>query len=195
MTPLTITAHMGSPVVELGRWPLMLDGPLSWAAAQLGEWSGIAPRDVSDLDLPLGRWAEGEAWGWRISQATYDVAAEVSVQVRRKPDLVAFARFTTDKKFHPGLGPQKARDITMPATWARTLTWQADVTDKDRLRELLACITGIGKLAAHGYGQVLEWQIDGGAADGWRDRPLPSTHGPGRAYRPPYHHQNRQVKQ
>lgn len=192
MTALTITARLGSPVVELDRRPLMLDGPLAWAAAQLDGWQPLLDH-VPDTRLPLATWEEDGTYGWCVSQALYDPVAYTSVEVRRKPELTAYARYTRDGRFHSALGPHKARDTTLPATWVRTLTWHAEVTDVPRLRELLDVIHGVGKLAAHGYGRVLSWQVDPGPADGWRDRPMPSTHGPGRAYRPPYHLAERQI--
>lgn len=192
MTSLAITARLGSPVIELDRRPLMLDGPLAWATAQLDGWTALLS-EIPDLELPLERWDEGDTWGWCVSRAEYEAVVYTSVDVRRKPDLTAFARYTTDRKFHAALGPHKARDVTFAATWVRTLTWQAEVIDQGRLQALLDVITGIGKLAAHGYGRVLTWELTPGREMGWRERPMPSTHGTGRSYRAPYHRPERQV--
>lgn len=186
-TPLTVVARLDSPVVEAGRRPLMLDSMLAWARALDGDIPPLTPEYAPDVPLPLATWDEDGQWGWRCSQGAYASQGWTTAQTRRKPATDAMARYARDRKHHLGLGPHKARDTAYEATWIHQITWSLDVTDRAELDRLLARITGIGKLAAHGYGHVTSWDITPGTPGAWRDRPMPSTH-PGQRTRPPYWH-------
>lgn len=199
MLPLTVTATLDTPSVGLVEQPLMLDGPLAWAAAMAAHAAGetIEPitRDhAPDLDLPLARWHEHGTWGWCTSQATLDVASYTAVEIRRKPAVDAMARYTRERQHHAALGPHKARDTTVAAAWVRTAVWQVVATDPDRLAALLRHLTHLGRHRNLGLGHVTAWTITPGAdPDGWRHRPMPGPGQPRRGYRPPYHHPTRQI--
>lgn len=198
--PYVIVAHLDRALsVGLVERPMMLDGPLVWAAAMVQTAAGRRPAPITrehapDLELPLARWTCGTVWGWCTSQATLDVAAYTALEVRRKPATQAMARYTTSANHHAALGPHKARDSTVATTWVRSATWSALVTDPDELATLLAQITHLGARRGLGHGHVTRWTITpGGPATGWQHRPLPGPGAPPRAYRPPYHHPTRQV--
>lgn len=195
MTALTVTASLDQPIIGLidnpGRLPL--DGPLAWAAAVAGGLPPITPDHAPDVDLPLARWEEAGAWGWCASSARYEVERWISVDLRRRPATAAMARYTTVGKHHLGLGPHKARNVIYEAAWVRTIRWDVDCTDRERLASLLDRITHLGSHTAIGYGHVAAWTIEPAVGpDGWRKRPMP-TPGATVAVRPPYWHPSRRI--
>lgn len=193
--PVRITAHLDSLSVGLTETPMMLDGPLSWVWWQLQGSGRIAPGQApGDAALPLARWVEAGTWGWCVSRAHPQVEAHTAIELRRKPATDAMARYTTDKRFHPGLGPHKARDVTVAAAWVPRVWWDADTTDVDALHALLVDVTHLGAHAAVGYGRVSGWSIEAGVRDGWRDRPMPTEGGQLQRVRPPYWHHGDRVE-
>lgn len=197
-THLTVTAHLDGPTVGLVEQPVMLDGPLAWAAAMDARARGIALEPITrahapDLPLPLARWEQAGTWGWCTSAAVVDVASHTASEIRRKPATAQMARFARDRKHHSGLGPYKARDTTIPVAWVRDAVWQVAATDRERLEALLALITHLGANARLGYGRIRSWGVEPGPVDGWRERPLPGPDMPRQAYRAPYWHATRKV--
>lgn len=182
--PVTITARLGSIWIPGARGADMLDGPLAWAyatrAISRGERLPAMRNDVTPIDfpLPLDTWQAGDIWGWCVSRALPEVVGHTAVQVRRKPATAPMARFAPDRAHHAGLGPYKARDTTLSAVVAATITWRADVTDRADLADLLRLVTHLGARHRNGQGQVLDWTITDGPPDGWRDRPMPNGAGP-----------------
>lgn len=193
MTALQVTAHLDTTTVGLVEQPVMLDGPLAYVCWQRdGGAPFISGDPVRDFDLPLARWDQGGTWGWCTSQAELDIVAYTSIELRQKPPTGEFSRFTTDRKYHRALGPYKARDTTIQGVLIRTATWQVDATDRERLEDLLTDIKYIGKHHRLGHGHIAKWRIEPGVEGRWRDRPMPEIGAPPRAYRPPYHHPDRQ---
>lgn len=197
-TPLVVTARLDGPTVGLTGAPVMLDGPLSWAAATaaaqaegrpLGHLSASQPAD--DYDLPLERWQEHGVWGWCTSRAVVDVLHYGATKIRRKPATGAMSRYTRDARHHIGLGHHKARDTILPVEQVTTATWHVLATDRDHLERLLTLVTHLGGRRGIGMGQVTSWTVEPGAdREAWRDRPLP-TPGEVRAWRAPYWHPSR----
>lgn len=193
-TPMRVTAYLDQPVIGLLGNALPLDGPLSWAAAQIDPAVGpITPEHAPEVDLPLGTWEQCGTWGWRASSARYEVVRWTSVELRRRPATTAMARYTTDRRHHLGLGPHKARNATIQACWVREISWDADVTDRRRLWELLGVLTHLGAHTNIGYGHVARWAVELGVEGAWHDRPMPQP-GMTVAVRPPYWHPTRRVK-
>lgn len=197
MTSLRITAVLDRPSIGLVEHPIMLDGPVAWAVAQLSIRDGVALPPITrehapDLDLPFERWELGGTWGWKVSKADLMVESYTSVEIRRKPATAEFARFTSERKHHLGLGPYKARDTTVSAAWVTKATWEAEVTDRARLEECLAVITHLGAHAAIGYGHIASWRVENGAGE-WSDRPMPHDQGVVQGIRAPYWHHSRKV--
>lgn len=198
MTSLRITAVLDRPSIGLVEHPLILDGPVAWAVAQLNMRDQIPMEPLTrehapDLDLPFERWEKDGTWGWKVSQATLTVDSYTAIEIRRKPATAEFARFTTEKKHHSGLGPHKARDTTVSAAWVSQAVWDAEVTDRARLDECLNVITHLGAHAAIGYGHVASWTVQDVSPGGWEFRPMPSTTGRVMGVRPPYWHHTRKA--
>lgn len=193
MIPLTVTAHLSSPVLGLDRQPMMLDAPLSWAYAARAHGRGdrippITDTFAVDFPLPLDRSDVGPDWVWCTSAGVLDVVAWTAVQVRRKPATDAMARYAKDRKHHVGLGPYKARDTTLGAILARSIVWHVNATDRAELEALLVLVTDLGARHRNSFGHVDRWTIeDGHDPDAWRARPMPPEH-PARA---PYWHRGR----
>lgn len=195
MIPLTVTARLSTPIVGVDRHPVMLDAPLAWAYAERAKGRGEAlpPLTASyaaDFPLPLERHDAGDTWVWCTSQGRMAIRAWTGVQVRRKPATDAMSRYAPDRKHHAGLGPYKARDTTLSAVLADEIVWEALVTDKDELCDLLGHVVNLGGRHRNDFGHVSEWHIAASATpDGWRDRPMPPDH-PARA---PYWHPSRKA--
>ena len=196
-TPITITAHLTSPIVGMER--VMLDGPVAWAWAMRAKKEGrplprITAEYAPDFPLPFARWDAQGAWGWCVSEGAEEVVSWTMIQVRRKPNTYAMSRFAKDKKHHAGIGPFKARDVTLPGRLVETIKWEALVTDEDELMMLLSSLTNISGRWHNGFGQVSHWDVERnpGARDGWMNRPLPSPTGTREIpIRPPYWHSSR----
>lgn len=195
--PLTVVARLDSTTVGMIERAFMLDGPLAWAAAMDAIEHGvtldpITPDHAPDMPLPLERWEQAGTWGWCCSAGVVDVAAYTALELRRKPATDAFARYTTDRRFHTGLGPHKARDVIVPAALVRSVTWHVLAADRARLEDLLGKVTHLSRHRGIGMGHVTNWKVSACAdPEAWRARPLP-TPGPRQAYRPPYWHPTRQ---
>lgn len=215
MVPVRITATMAEPIVRPGH-PMCLDGPLSWCAVQSAVEQGrvvppIAREWTPDLALPVATWcrppsisdpdprllaADGtRVWGWACSAAHYDTALHGAVQIRKKPAQRELVRFTRENRFHPGLGPHKARDLTLAAEWVPTITWWALTPDPQSLAGLLTHLTHLGADTGHGHGRILSLGVtrDPHARQRWRQRPLPDPGGRLGSIRAPYHHHSRRM--
>lgn len=188
--PVRITARLDAQSVGLDRGELILDGPLSWAWFQRRGSARLAPgQPVLDADLPLARWHEGGAWGWCVSRCIPAVAALAALEIRRKPNMTANATYTKERRFHPGLGPHKARDVIKAAAWVTSCTWHAVTTSVDDLHDLLMDVTHLGAHAAAGLGHVADWSIvPHDDPQAWRNRPMPDEAGAMQRTRPPYWH-------
>lgn len=199
-SPLLVTAHIDGPCVGLVEQPVMLDGPLAWAAWQrvvaAGEPLRPIDRDAAaDFPLPLERWERGDTWGWCTSAADVQVLAYSGAELRRKPATGPMARFTADRSHHQGLGPYKARDTTAAFAWISTAIWHVLATDRSDIEALLAPVTHLGKHHRLGFGQVRFWTVeDDPEAQAWRRRPLPGPGGRIMGVRAPYWHPSRQAE-
>lgn len=187
---LKITAYLESPVIgELGP----LDAQLAWAANQRhiatgGDPEAITDEFINDYDLPLEKWESRGFWGWCVSLPTLDAVYYSAAEFRRRPATTAMAAYTRAKDHHSGLGALKARNTITGATHYRTVSWQAHVTDQQRLENMLEIVTHLGARHRNGFGKVARWEITDGESDGWRDRPLPADVGKLMRVRAPYWH-------
>ncbi|MFB9776148.1 hypothetical protein [Brevibacterium otitidis] len=183
--PVTVTARLDSPVIEAGRWPIMLDSILAYARALTGDLPLLRLDTDPEIPLPLERWEDTTGWGWKVSQAHYRIAGYTTVEIRRKPAVEAMARYGDFKNHHLGLGPHKARDIRREAAWIHEMRWHAIATDVDQLVCLLTRVHGIGKHVSIGFGHVTDWQVSPSTDPAaWQDRGFK----PGQRTRPPYWH-------
>lgn len=187
--PYMVTATLTEPIVDADRAPIMIDSLVAWSVAQrMGRGDVARDTEPEDLALPFARWQQGDLWGWCASRAAYTVTRHTAGQIRRKPATGAMARYTTVGRHHLALGPHKARDTTVEASWVDRLTWSCLVTDRDLLASLLADVTHVGRSRAIGYGRIGTWTIEPATnTDGWMNRHLPGD-GPMQRVRPPYWH-------
>lgn len=175
----------------------MLDGPLAWAYAQRAlargeELAPITPDYAQDFPLPLERVDVADTWVWATSRATLDVQLRTAVEIRRRPAVAAMAKYATDRAYHAGLGPYKARDVTLPAELISTAVWHVLATDRQDLESLLKLTTHLGARHRNGLGRVRKWVIrEDPDREAWRDRPMPSDDGQRVAIRAPYWHETR----
>ena len=196
--PLLVEAHLSTPVIGVDRQPMMLDAPLSWAYAARAGASGerlpaLTNQFAADFPLPLDRWEQDAVWGWCTSRATWDIRQYVAAQIRRKPATDAMTRYTPLRKHHAALGPTKARDTTIDALLATSVSWRVLCTNRDDLENLLTLVTNLGGRVRNNFGHVTSWTItDDTDRDGWRDRPMP-TPGVEIAVRAPYWHPSRKI--
>jgi hypothetical protein len=196
---LRVVAELSTPCIGVDSYPMMLDGPLAWAYAQreLAAGRRMPPMTAAyapDFPLPLQRWEEGGTWGWCTSRSHLDVTSHTVVEVRRKPALEAAVRYGTDRKWHIGTGPYKARDTQIPATWVQRASWDVEATDRADLEDLLGLVTHLGARHRNGYGAVRTWTVTDGTAGAWRDRPMPDPNGAPIGIRAPHWHHSRQVR-
>lgn len=214
--PVRIRAILAEPIVT-SRGSLMLDGPLAKGAfyqfvREHGRYA-LPPMETEavDFELPLATWTRpapegarlhpsllngaGEVWGWCVSRAIADWIGETKVEVRKRPPLGEFARYTDAKNHHVSLGPMKAKDVAFPARVAWEIVWYA-LGDRDAVASLLGLVPGIGKLCHHGYGYVERWIVEPmgpDERDRWMDRPMPAEGGRIIGVRAPYHHRFRRA--
>jgi hypothetical protein len=158
----------------------------------LATW--IAPCSREDPDPRLLAADGTSVWGWACSRAHYRVLRHTVAAVRRRPPVDEMAYWSTAAKHHPGLGPRRAVDAAHQAVWVDGITWYA-LADPDRLQSLLSLLTHVGRLARHGYGQVLSATVQehAPAVRRWRSRWLPHPAGVPQTVRAPYHHQSRRM--
>lgn len=215
--PVRVEAVLAQPVVGLPRDPMHLDGPLAWCAyidgqmARAREVCSLPPMRewAHDFVMPLATWtaactqpdpdprllaADGiSAWGWACSRAEHRAVRHDVAWVRRKPELGQMAFWTAAGRHHIGLGPRRAQNVPHQAVWVDRLRWWA-LADPTELERLLSRLTHVGRLARHGWGQILTAAVaeDPEASTRWRDRDMPGD-GPQQAIRAPYHHPSRKM--
>lgn len=212
--PVRVLARLAEPVVCLAEHDTPLDGPASFAMfhTALGARVPLPPPGTWSIDfaLPLATWtapcsrpdpdprllaADGAAvWGWACSKALYTPRLHTAVHMRRRPAVAQMARYTTDRTYHAGLGPYKARSGILPAVVTDEIAWFA-LADADALRTTLSTLTHLGRGARHGHGRVLEWRVehDEEAHTGWRRRSFPHHGGFPGSIRAPYWHPSRRM--
>jgi len=212
--PMRVRAILAEPIVTTDAL-LMLDGPVAKGAYYLyirehGRYS-LPPiaEEAVDFELPFATWtrpapegarlhpsllnARGEVWGWCVSRAEADWICETKVEVRKRPPIGEFARYTDAKDHHTSLGPMKAKDVAFPARVAWELRWYA-LGDRDAVAHLLSLVPGLGKLCHHGWGYVERWIVEPMGPqerDRWMARHFPASGGRVMGVRAPYHHRHR----
>lgn len=186
MSTYTITARLTTAVIEPDRHPIMIDGLLAYAKALDGTHPPITPEHAPTIALPLDKHeADTGAWCWKASAAHYNVERYTTAQIRRKPDTEAMAKYGKFGKHHIGLGPHKAKNITLEAGFIREMSWVIETNEIDEVVELLKRITGIGRGHSSGYGKIESWVVTpGGDPNGWKQRKFM----PGNRLTPPYWH-------
>ncbi len=177
VVPLRMTADLPHGVCVGTPWGISLDGLLAsvlWdrrkaAAAARGEVLTYDPFGVpEDLELPLARCEAGQPWHWMCIFAT-----------RSPPPPQPEPRMRSSRTDHADLqrlapsvpstvsdtrGHYRKRLIPATATITATATWRA-VGDPEKIAELLAEITEIGKYRTSGEGRVTAWSVEATPGD------------------------------
>lgn len=184
-TPLKVTAVFKGPTSGIVGNPFMLDGPLAWAEAISGKYPPATREHAPEIPLPLEKWEEAGLWGWKCSQALYEVQGFSGLEVRRKPSDNQLRDFTKEKRNHHAMGPYKAKDLTFELSHIPEISWELVVTNRDWFDALLQKITHLGGQRARGLGEILSWKVEEGTPDGWKNRPFTTP------CRAPYWHKAR----
>lgn len=163
MTPLTITAFMGSS--PMLKEPPRIDAVLYFATGRrLGFASPdrIVPQsEVDATPLPLARVETASGWWYAASQAT-PWGTEEPVYTHKRAPLQQAVMWTTQKSINVAAGPDKSlrkRSYCRPEMM--DIRWHC-VGDKAEICALLAIVPGIGAQTTHGYGWVRDWRVEDG---------------------------------
>ena len=172
MMPLRVTAQLPHGVCSGTPWGISLDGLLAsvlWhrrkaTAATRGEALTYDPLAVpEDLELPLARCELGQPWHWMCTFAhTHPATVQPEPRMRSSrtdhADLQRLAP-SVPSTVSDTRGHYRKRLIPAVATVTPTATWRA-VGDPDRIAELLAEVTEIGKYRTSGEGRVTSWTVE-----------------------------------
>lgn len=211
--PFRVVATVTDPVITVAD-PLHLDGPLAWCAYLAAQEAGvilppIRPDRCVDFVLPLATWTrpapdgvdpsavgrDGLVWGWACSRAHYGDHGTTCAEIRKNPPTREYARYTTDRRHHDALGAHKARNQTLPAVHAPTITWWA-LGDPAAASDLLTRLRAVGRVTGHGNGRIISVTVQEGGPgdrDHWMDRDFPAVDGAPGSIRAPYWHATRRM--
>lgn len=201
--PLRVRAYLKGPMRRPDH-PIHLDGLLGWSAAREAL---EAARDATTAvaNLPLER--RNGVWAASALHCAVTGGQQVLFRARR----IDYARIAEQgevliDKVKPSelrqeTGKLKGYTLYDSIAWTPTATAWC-IGEPERVRELLASITHIGKLRRLGFGAIAHWEVveDPQAETLWRWRALPEAAVPGDGYalarvtlHPPYHDRTRQA--
>lgn len=202
MKPLRIEWTLARPL-RVPEMPIHADALLAWAAVREAEEAGHPEPFSVQEDLPLAQ-EDGDGGAvWCASQLIWANSAppqqlvttkrfEVDELATRRGKVYAGGPSTMTQ----GTGPYKAFVITTPVVWTSRVVAYV-VGERERVAELLARITHIGKQRRMGLGLISSVSVkdDPTAAERWRLRVMPRPQ-PGyeqvvAVTRPPYWAQER----
>jgi CRISPR type IV-associated protein Csf3 len=158
--PLTITAHLGAPVVPGGA--LYFDGLLLYAVGcriAAGSALGLLEEaEVLAAPLPLARVETPHGWWWAASAAP-PAGREQVANAHRRPMVAAAELWTSASSIGIASGPDKALRVPLyyRPEWPR-VTWTC-VGDPVEVTDLLRWVSGLGRRTAHGWGWVTRWDV------------------------------------
>lgn len=211
-----VTARLRHGAALTGRFPAPLDGILAAVVRRrrlgpafdpgvIDRRTEVLPLCTSHRGPPGGRPDLGKRWVWAATCAQFPDGTPEDVRWyhKRFRDQVA-GRVVGKVPTSTASGRFKDWRLPLVVTLAGELTWWA-VGDPERVRDLLADVTQVGKKRSQGEGVVVGWDvIDAGPPEWepivWHDgrvaRPIPARAAaslgvPGAAtvveqYRPPY---------
>ena len=202
MKPLKVTFTFTSPLVTDSEYPVHLDALLAWAEADEAEAFGQEnPWELAeDLSHLLDNEGEGENLVWKASMLRFTPASEkLPINMIRKTDPEEYLQDLDRGAFKPKRsltrvdtrsGQQRAYQLYMLCQWIeKAEAW--GVGDIDLVKDRLARLHNVGKLARNGFGLIKEIIVEpcAEAADLWQVRVLPkgSAGAKGFAYAPVLH--------
>lgn len=202
---LDIDTRKTIPPIEQTDFPVDIELPLStwWVDYDPDQHGTIDTRLLKRRQRGAGR-PGPQLWGWcatAVDESTWGVRSKL--EIRKKPPLKEFGRYTDAKNHNTSSGHMKAYDLTMPTVFSREVVWHAH-GDPEKVRSLLSrFVPALGKKRSTGSGTVREWVVepggehDGVTVEGRLSRRLPATAADGAfrigAIRPPYYHPTRMI--
>lgn len=183
MIPLRIDFRFRTPLV-VPSWDKPFDGPLARAAVDEATFRGDPDPIANQYNIGVARHTAGDQWCFMASNIAI-VWAQASepmtlhrIKRQRIEDYVAATDRGLLRKmpgFNAGSGPTKAGSYIHSLRWVERATAYVVASDEDRVRELVAWITHLGKLAHLDYGAISEAVVnrDDAALEQWSRRPLP----------------------
>ena len=186
MSPIKVTFRFRSPVVRDTEYPIHLDGLLAWCVMDEATAAGSDDpwADAENLGSILGVESGAADWVWQASALHFMPSGErVMASFTRRADPGAFMedmdRHVMAMKRQRGVlntssGQERAYHVVYPFQWMdRCEAWC--IGDADRIRDLLARLPAIGKMARNGYGSIESFSVeyDESAEWRWRVRALP----------------------
>lgn len=175
MTPLRVTFHLASAVVE-GDYPIHLDDLIAWATVD-EKLQGARPDDpsLSDAqyealiaDLPLSKLegADGQSV-WAASQISFDKPEGRGMRMFvRRTDTDTLSQLVGDgqvirrgDQINLATGPDKNYLLQIPFITVGTATAWC-IGEKVAIERLLARVHYLGKKRSQGFGRVLSVSVD-----------------------------------
>lgn len=180
MRPLHVVFRLATPM-RAPEAPIHLDALLAWSAVHA---TGIMDLEQQER-LPLEKYhASNSAWVWKASQLVFEAGHRQALPMTRRLDIGECAqdqgiRFDAPRLnvLTPGTGPYKSYSFLAPlVAVAEAHAWC--VGDQDAIRDLLARVTHVGKLARIDCGRVASIDVlpdDDPTAERWTLRTMPDS--------------------
>lgn len=170
MNHVRVTAHLRGAFAE-PSYPIHLDALVIWAESQR---IGAPPIISGNIEVPETPIVTGPGDVPLASAAEYKILQRGRRYVHRRhpiPESFERARIKSPS-MTPKNGPTKSlrRPESLVYPTDGILVWFASVRDTSWLRDLLQCITHVGRLTGHGYGKVQKWEVVD--VDPWEGFPL-----------------------
>lgn len=180
MRPLKITWRLATPVIASDDL-LHLDGVLAWARAKRATEDGFPIEEVIE-DLPLERETKDGEWVWKASAIHFEPrCAPLPMIYRRQisfPKIHAMQQevgcFELKRRKYENKAMYKNWQIPAAYMWVnKAEAWC--IGDPDKVRELLADVPNLGKLARLDFGRVSTFEVEehNEALEKWKFRNLP----------------------
>lgn len=189
--PLKVTFTFLSPVVMDSEYPIYLDALLAFAVVQEAEEKHAVNAWSHGEELPLEKAGEGQDWVFKASRLVFTPAAHrelVNMQRRSSPETF-YRDFDLGLWGYPGSSKAKTPPVinTMSGQFRAyqyyvSTQWMEKacawcVGDRERIMELLARLTHIGKMGRNGWGllESVTVEVDEEAKTKWALRVLPKS--------------------
>lgn len=168
MDNLQIIAHMATPLAAYDDWSPALDALVQYRV--LDNAGLISPNPDIDAvekvlpwlweNMPISRNTIKDTWYWAVSSPHYIENFQQTQRYRKRWDYHEYHLDWAGKraKVQNSEGAFKAYDLPRYDREIQTIHWFC-IGNRDKLSELLAPITHIGKKRSQGCGQVTRWQV------------------------------------
>ena len=168
MTPLHVTATLDGGGLTVTDGGIALDSLVMWAEAQRRQLPPPGFGPLVDIEIPIAREPGGRfflaswaypAWEGHERRFVNRKFPLHEAQIMAGPKL---------RRIHVGAGAQKSYRIPTQVSFPAggVIEWWC-VGDAEPLRDLLACVTHLGRRRAVGRGRVRAWAV--AACEPWGD--------------------------